>query len=172
MEETSDNILRQLGINEKVNWESLKDYKSIPNISVIAKGEPIFMRLKAEEEIDYIKEIHIILDKLEGNQNYINWIKQLLNKYPDIKCFYKEKPITIEQYESMFLNKQEIMENCGCTHSQQPMNFRSALASLTKYILDQGLNITPLPKVKIINNDEVNAKNILGKTAYYDPNNC
>ena len=52
------------------------------------------------------------------------------------------------------------------------MDFRSALASLTKYMLDQGLNITPLPKVKIINNDEANAENILGKTAYYDPNNC
>jgi hypothetical protein len=59
---------------------------------------------------DYIKEIHIILDKLEGDQDYINQIKQLLNKYPDIKCFYKEKPITIEQYESMFPNNQEINE--------------------------------------------------------------
>ena len=121
---------------------------------------------------DYIKEIHIILDKLEGNQDYINRIKQLLNKYPDIKCFYKEKSITIEQYELMFSNKQEIMENCGCMHTQQPMDFRSALASLTKHMVDQGLNITPLPKLRIISNDIQNAENVLGKTAYYDPNSC
>ena len=39
-------------------------------------------------------------------------------------------------------------------------------------MLNQGLNISPLPKLIIINNDTKNANNILGKTAYYNPNNC
>jgi hypothetical protein len=39
-------------------------------------------------------------------------------------------------------------------------------------MLNQGMNITPLPKLRIINNDVKNAKNILGRTAYYDPNDC
>jgi len=54
----------------------------------------------------------------------------------------------------------------------QPTDFKNALASLTKYMIDQGLNINPLPKLKIINSDSKNAENILGKTAHYDPNNC
>jgi hypothetical protein len=49
------------------------------------------------------------------------------------------------------------------------LNFTKALTSLTKYYIDNGYNVKPLPKVKIINNDEINASNMLGKTAYYDP---
>ena len=71
------------------------------------------------------------------------------------------------------LIKDILQEDCGCQHmSSQSIDFKSAIASLTKYMLDQGLNITPFPKLKIINNDVKNAQNILGKTAYYDPNNC
>ena len=58
-------------------------------------------------------------------------------------------------------------EGCGC-QQEQPLDFKSALASLTRYMLDNGMNITPLPKLKIINNDSQNASNILGKTAYYN----
>ena len=58
MDETSENILRQIGITEESlkTWESLKDYDKIKNAKVIEKGEPIFMRLNAEEEIEYIKQ--------------------------------------------------------------------------------------------------------------------
>jgi hypothetical protein len=65
--------------------------------------------------------------------------------------------------------KIELNENCGC---QQPNTFKQALASLTKYMMNQGYNISPLPKLIIINSDTKNAENILGKTAYYNPNNC
>jgi predicted nucleotidyltransferase len=65
--------------------------------------------------------------------------------------------------------KIELNENCGC---QQPNTFKQALASLTKYMMNQGYNISPLPKLIIINSDIKNAENILGKTAYYNPNNC
>ena len=59
MNETSENILRQIGINDDnlKTWESLNDYDKLNNVKVIQKGEPIFMRLNAEEEIEYIKEI-------------------------------------------------------------------------------------------------------------------
>ena len=58
MDETSENILRQIGITDESlkTWESLKDYDKIKNTKVIEKGEPIFMRLNAEEEIEYIKQ--------------------------------------------------------------------------------------------------------------------
>ena len=58
MNETSENILRQIGITDESlkTWESLKEYDKIKNIKEIEKGEPIFMRLNAEEEIEYIKQ--------------------------------------------------------------------------------------------------------------------
>ena len=57
MEETSDEILKQLGINNDISWESLKDYKNLTNLKVIDKGNPIFMRLNADDEIEYIKNL-------------------------------------------------------------------------------------------------------------------
>ena len=59
MNETSENILRQIGIeNEELKtWESLNNYENLKGIKVIEKGEPIFMRLNAEEEIEYIKQV-------------------------------------------------------------------------------------------------------------------
>ena len=59
MNETSENILRQIWIeNEELKtWESLNNYENLKGIKVIEKGEPIFMRLNAEEEIEYIKQV-------------------------------------------------------------------------------------------------------------------
>ena len=57
MTETSENILRQLGFSNQITWYSLKEYKDLKNIKVIEKGEPMFMRLNAEEEIQYIKDL-------------------------------------------------------------------------------------------------------------------
>ena len=57
MNSTSKNMLRQLGIEDEVNWNCLNDYKNIEGVKVIEKGEPIFMRLDREEEIEYIKNL-------------------------------------------------------------------------------------------------------------------
>ena len=58
MNDTSDKILKQIGIDDKniINWDSLYDYKLIPeSTKVIEKGEPLFMRLEVNEEVEYIK---------------------------------------------------------------------------------------------------------------------
>ena len=57
MENTSNSILNQIGITESKlkNWDSIKEYPIFEGISVIEKGEPIFMRLNVEEEVEYIK---------------------------------------------------------------------------------------------------------------------
>ena len=50
-------------------------------------------------------------------------------------------------------------------------NYPPLIKSLTEYMLDKGMNIRPLPKVKFVDDDIENAKDFFGKTAYYDPNN-
>ena len=42
------------------------------------------------------------------------------------------------------------------------------IASILEYMIDQKINIQPLPEVKL-KYDEENASNFFGKTAYYDP---
>ncbi|MCF0125194.1 MAG: methionine--tRNA ligase [Clostridia bacterium] len=59
MEKTANDILRQIGIeNEELRtWKSLKKYDEIKEVKVIEKGEPIFMRLNAEEEIEFLRNV-------------------------------------------------------------------------------------------------------------------
>lgn len=52
----------------------------------------------------------------------------------------------------------------------EQFNFTPLVKSLTEYMLEQGMPMKPLPKVKFINDDKENADNFFGKTAYYDPN--
>jgi phosphopantetheine adenylyltransferase len=49
-------------------------------------------------------------------------------------------------------------------------DYPKQLKSLTEFMLDKGMNIKPLPKVKFVEDDIENARNFFGKTAYYDPN--
>ena len=55
--ESSKKILNQLGINEKdATWDSLYSFDVIKaGTKVISQGEPLFVRLEKEEEIEYIK---------------------------------------------------------------------------------------------------------------------
>ena len=56
MEDTSNKILSQLGLQNLNDWESIYDYKLISkNTKVIEKGEPLFVRLEREDEIEFIK---------------------------------------------------------------------------------------------------------------------
>ena len=59
MEKTSTEILRQLGIEKEeiISWETLEQYDLLKqDIKVIEKGEPLFVRLEIEEEVEAIKE--------------------------------------------------------------------------------------------------------------------
>jgi len=57
MPETSNKMLVQLGLTEQdKDWETLNNNNQIkPETKVISKGEPLFVRLEKEEEIEYIK---------------------------------------------------------------------------------------------------------------------
>jgi hypothetical protein len=48
-------------------------------------------------------------------------------------------------------------------------NPKESFVSLSQYMIDNGMNIKPLPKIKVIKDDEQNASDLLGKTAYYNP---
>ena len=59
MANTSKAILTQLGITTQSDqeWNSLYTYDTMSTgYTVIEKGEPIFMRLDLEEEVQYIRD--------------------------------------------------------------------------------------------------------------------
>jgi cytidyltransferase-like protein len=106
------------------------------------------------------------LENEEGNINASDLRVALANS-KDISKFLP-KGITPDQYEKA-LGMDEVINESTV---QSPNDFKEALKSLTKYMIDQGMNIKPLPRVISISNDSKNAENILGRTAYYNPNNC
>lgn len=53
---------------------------------------------------------------------------------------------------------------------QTPNSYKNLIPEITKFMLNKGMNLRPLPVVKFIEDDEENAKNILGRTAFYNPN--
>lgn len=139
--------------------DTIKENPNNKFITAFGKGE--FERYKTLVDKSNVE----IVDG--GNFRELNArdLRNILNSDQDISKFLP-KNITKNQFINTLKNS--LQENV----SSNLMNFKQALASLTKYMLEQNLNIKPLPKIKIINNDFKNAKNILGKTAHYNPTDC
>ena len=57
MPDTAAKMFKQLGIEEQElkKWNSITEYGKTKQAKVVEKGEPLFMRLDVEEEIEYIK---------------------------------------------------------------------------------------------------------------------
>ena len=43
--------------NDYNNWENINNYPQYNGIKVTEKGEPLFIRLDVEQEVEYLKEI-------------------------------------------------------------------------------------------------------------------
>lgn len=89
----------------------------------------------------------------------------------------------LKPYLPTFLSEDELNEVwdiLGQVNDKQPLNenatyskdidYKQQIKDLTKYMLNQGKNIKPLPKVIFKHSNSSNAQNFFGKTAYYDPN--
>ena len=56
------------------------------------------------------------------------------------------------------------------SYAEVEQELRPYIIELVDFMVKQGLNVTPAPKIEFVE-DEENAKVTLGRTAYYDPNN-
>jgi hypothetical protein len=90
-----------------------------------------------------------------------------------IKALKKEKWITPSSFKK---DKNNILESINLSQFlnenasySKDINIKEKILELTKHMLAKGMNIQPLPKVKFINGDNENAREFLGKTAYYNP---
>ena len=71
--------------------------------------------------------------------------------------------ISVKEYLSAF-------DQAPINEDQYPENFlQDSITSFAQYMEDSGMEITPPPRVEFVDDDVENAENLLGKTAYYDP---
>ena len=63
------------------------------------------------------------------------------------------------------LKKQKTNESIDSSQ----FDFAPHIASLTQHMMDNGLNLEPLPQIQMIHDDYENGEDLFGKTAYYAP---
>ena len=78
---------------------------------------------------------------------------------------------TEELYDSIVNENFNKSLNENASYSQD-IDIKHRIMQLTQHMLDKGMNIEPLPNVKFVDGDKANAREFLGKTAYYDPNSA
>lgn len=105
---------------------------------------------------------------------------ELVKLYNDLRQYVPDErfKIVFQQDRIVITNKIENPISFDYTPFQGKLNecavedfdYTPHLASILGYMLDQGMNITPFPEIKI-KKDPQEASNFFGKTAYYNPNN-
>jgi hypothetical protein len=78
--------------------------------------------------------------------------------------------IYIRTYTDVAVDQTPYQKHLPEAVEQEKFNYTPYIGSILEYMLDQKMNITPLPEVKI-RYDENQANDFFGKTAYYNPNN-
>ena len=93
------------------------------------------------------------------------------------KAFFKKNIPHVKMEETpnetrFYLKENQLNEavRCKALHNTPQNELIPYIKSLTQF-MDSDIEIRPLPKVKFVD-DEANASKVLGKTAYYDPQNC
>ena len=86
--------------------------------------------------------------------------------------FVKFLPIEVREKSEIYnILRPSVMENLKENASySNVIDYKQMINDLTSYMVKKGRNIEPLPKVEFVDGDTDNAKDFLGKTAYYDPN--
>ena len=151
-------------------WVKIPKYEKIdiPDIDINRKAEPFKFEINKLISNPDLNKINLLKKRLknfrktgltdEGEYSLENLAyKELRNSG------YLDK---LRELEINTIDSQLLKENA--TYSNY-IDYKQQIKDLTKYMIENGLNITPLPKVVFKHNNINNAKDFLGKTAYYDP---
>jgi len=105
---------------------------------------------------------------------------ELVKLYDDLRQYVPDKrfKVDFQQDRIVITNRLENPTSFDYTpyqskliqEQQSTFDYKPFIASILEYMLDQGMQILPLPEIKI-KKDPEQANNFFGKTAYYEPNN-
>lgn len=179
-------------IKDQQRFDSL--YKKYSNFKpIIVPGDPEISGTKSREAIrsgSFEKFQKYLPTELNGGERKEIW--GIINKIEEKKI---KDPYGINQYSRELMNEAIVgdkieCDNCDwswdiadggddlylchkCGHDNTPktpgFDYQNLITDITEYMGKVGLNINPLPKIEFIHDDEENADNFLGKTAYYSP---
>ena len=124
-----------------------------------------------KDKYDNFKTIVIKSDETENRISGTNTRAALIGGEKDRFLTYLLTELTDKEKNEIWsiLTKTPIEEVKYAEPSK--FDYPPMIKSLTEYMLNKGMNIRPLPKVKFIDDDVENAQNFFGKTAYYNPTN-
>jgi hypothetical protein len=153
--------------------DDLKDSETKENIEDAVEGFSEYLNIPYEKTNKIINEYisDIINKRLDGpllsnrllfNYDGIDTTGTSLDDFSVGSVIFvgKLKPGTYQEI-------QQLNENASYS---KDIDYKSYIKELTLYMIKNGWNILPLPKIIFRHGDKENAKNLLGKTAYYDPN--
>lgn len=152
-EHLDENIYFVLGYRED-NEDDLKDFEK--RTKSVGEKYPNIQILKITTGSE---------DK-DISGTYVRSISNDINKLSTLL----PSELTQEEIEDIFklISPKNINEGLN---NEVPYDYKHHIVGLTKYAIDKGMNVRPVPKVIFKNNEEKNSKDFLGKTAYYDPTN-
>ena len=167
-ENTNEEFVAVTGIRGEEDFVDLKrvtTFNNVDNVQGLALASKPGSGIRAT---DFRKSI------LAGNlDQIIDFFPEELTREQilDILSDLKDKIVSeiIGSNIDGFINEYFIKEEQVKEEKKAP-ELKEYIASLLEYMLDQGMEITPLPEVKL-RKDEAEAANFFGRTAYYDPNN-
>ena len=145
--------------------DSPKNVKSIKSIS--RPGVDVVSKLVKHGPLSerFLNEA-IVGDKIECDK--CDWSWDIKDGGDDLyvchKCGYDNEPLNESKDPFgliQFVN--EVAE-------ESEFDYTKHIDSLNDYMVKNKMNVSPLPKVTFIDDDVENANDVMGKTAYYDPN--
>ena len=172
----------ELGKNiVKVDFTANESYEMTNTNEPYRIVATVFLIIKKELAKDIVKDnLDILLytpaeTKTKGGEAVrLRGINQRNELY---KAFFKKNIPYIKVEETpnetrFYLKENQLNEavRCKALHNTPQNELVPYIKTLTQF-MDDNIEIRPLPKVKFVD-DEANASKVLGKTAYYDPQNC
>jgi hypothetical protein len=129
-------------------------------------GNDLYICHKCGHDNTPKEEINNFFKPLEGEETDFTSPKDDRVKY--YKEYYKN--LSPSDFKVETQKDKIVISNIFKKNPERNKEFTQSLALLTISMMDNGLNIEPLPNVEFIHDDSENADKLLGKTAYYDPN--
>jgi hypothetical protein len=155
---------------------SLEDKEQIYNILTSGNITEWIPEVEEVEEVEeYTEEV---LDSVEESNNFFEPLDNTqtdsdTQSEPTRVDYYKDhiqnvvpSDFKVEKYN----NKIVVTPTPKTKTLEHDPEFKKLLISLTLHMVENGLNIEPLPDIVFVEYDKKNANNMLGRTAHYDPN--
>jgi len=86
-----------------------------------------------------------------------------------IRVYERLRELLGDEFYHISFQNDHVRVSLKGEYEKHNFDYTPYMASILEYMIDEGMNITPLPEVKI-KKDLVEASDFFGRTAYYDPN--